>query len=81
MGYELRVVIAAVVVSAGCGGEAEADIVGVCQPAVELELPSGDVEYNVPTFEYADGVDGGHQMTGVVDAADATYLFECETNA
>jgi hypothetical protein len=83
MGPRLCVLLVALVVTVGCASEPEPerDIVGICQPAVELRLPTGDVEFEVSTFEYFDFKDGSQQVTGAVDAVDGAYFFECKTNA
>ncbi len=81
MASRFWLVVVALVPTAGCASEPEPDIVGICQPAIELQLPPGEVEYQLSSYEYVDFQDGGQQMTGAVDAAGGTYVFECGTNA
>lgn len=81
MGSRYWLVIVVLVLTAGCANKPEPDIVGICQPAIELELPSGEFEYVVSTYGYTDSGNGRRQQwTGAVDAADGAYFFECEIN-
>jgi hypothetical protein len=81
MASRFWLVFVALVPVAGCASEPEPDIVGICQPAIELQLPPWGHRVSGVSFEYVDFQDGGQQMTGAVDAADGTYVFECGTNA
>ena len=53
----------------------------VCKPAVDAQLPAGDISgYDVGSLEVTDFADGTQQVTGYIAANDETFQFECQTD-